>query len=541
MRQIAKIIITALLLSFPTILSAQETDSTKNEITKDDIILVLQIFDGQPISTVIQKAEYFIETGKDSTQRAFFASAVIDYYIASKIMGYDEAAVYIADNYFLNGKYKYPDAEKYQIIKLYVDCNRRSLLGLSAPELNLPDITGTKISLRKSEGTYKILYFYDDECLSCKRQLPALMQYLQSIRDFKVTFYRVFTQNDRERWISYISDVNSKFPLPKTVNTVDVWDPDLTSDFPELYGVLSTPQLLVINKNNEIVGRKLTPRALSQVIEMEQNKPTAMETLFSSIFSPIVSNTSVNMDTTKITEAVDMFYEDSKDNPDFFHESMYSLFHYLKKQDDYDLQRGAAYLAKKYIVDMPGMWELVSFTSDGETKGSTLKGDYSSVGDFLRETALAVRLFYLNQLGKPATDLTLYSVSKKPVQMLSPDADFTVLYFYTIDCPACESATKKMVEIQKRFSDKNVQFTAIYTGTDKKWKNYLKENGFTWESLWDRDRKSGMFEKYDLVAVPKIYLLDKDKNTLGKDIKPEILEEVLGYLYPKEKEATSAE
>lgn len=74
-----------------------------------------------------------------------------------------------------------------------------------------------------------------------------------------------------------------------------------------------------------------------------------------------------------------------------------------------------------------------------------------------------------------------------------------------------------------------MEIVAIYTGRDNKWKNYLKENTPGWINLWDRKRASGMFDKYDLIDVPAIYLLDENKNTLAKDINPDVLSVLLEY------------
>ena len=55
----------------------------------------------------------------------------------------------------------------------------------------------------------------------------------------------------------------------------------------------------------------------------------------------------------------------------------------------------------------------------------------------------------------------------------------------------------------------------------------LKSYG--WHDLWDGKRASGMFEKYDLMDVPAIYLLDGDNVTLAKDINPDVLSLLLDY------------
>ena len=85
----------------------------------------------------------------------------------------------------------------------------------------------------------------------------------------------------------------------------------------------------------------------------------------------------------------------------------------------------------------------------------------------------------------------------------------------------------------------DMEIVAIYTGTDNKWKNYIKENNPGWINLWDRKRESGMFDKYDLIDVPAIYLLDENKVTLAKDINPDVLSVLLEYYLAPEEDAAS--
>ena len=259
---------------------------------------------------------------------------------------------------------------------------------------------------------------------------------------------------------------------------------------------------------------------------------TATEELFEQIFLPM-ANTA---DTTEIVETIDMFFEDSKDNPDFFHEIFYELYQYLKASPSYTLQQGAAYLANKYIAGMPELWETVEFTDKGGSHGSVIRADYQSVKDFIDQTALAVLMFYRNPLDKPVTDLTLRTLNNKKQSVYDLKARYTVLYFYDMNCALCNAVSDAVDKIQRRYDPSEVCVAAIYTGKDGKWKRYVKEQDRAWVDLWDRKRESGMFDKYDLMDVPAIYLLDENKVTLAKDINPDVLSALLEYYLAPEQE-----
>lgn len=510
-----------------------DTLATGKPMTQEDINMVMSVFDGLLPYEIIGKADGFIMTGKSDEEIAQIAYYIYRYYRESRIMGYDEIAIYVADNYFLNGKYKLPDEEARLEMRLFADANRRSLIGMRAPVLTMQDPAGNDVSFPEGEQDYYILYFYDDECPGCQRMTPTLMQYLsRSDEDINFTVYMVYTQDDRERWMDYVAKVVHPFDLPDNVSLFNLWDPEMSSDFLTAYGVISTPKLFLVDRNGVIIGRELTPTALSQVVELNESQMTATEELFEQIFLPM-ANTA---DTTEIVETIDMFFEDSKDNPDFFHEIFYELYQYLKSSPSYTLQQGAAYLANKYIAGMPELWETVEFTNKGVSHGSVIRADYRSVKEFIDQTALAVLMFYRNPLDKPVTDLTLRTLNNKKQSIYDLKARYTVLYFYDMNCALCGAVSDAIDKIQRRYDASDVCVAAIYTGKDNKWKRYVKESDRAWIDLWDRKRESGMFDKYDLMDVPAIYLLDENKVTLAKDINPDVLSALLEYYLTAEEQ-----
>ena len=532
--KISNVFVTAfflsVLLAFGTSEQANaQTDTlgvTPSEMTQEDINLVMSVFDGQQPSDIISRADAFISTGKTPEERARLAYYIYRYYRESKIMGYDEIAVYVADAYFIKSGYTLPDTDAVMEMKLFAQTNRLSLIGMRAPGLTLEDPAGNKVELANGNQDYTVLYFYDDECASCIRTTPALMQYLiRNTEGLNFTVYMIYTQDDRERWMNYLQKAVHPFKVPDNVNIVHLWDPEMTSDFVTKYGVISTPKMFLLNRQGIIVGRDLTPAALSQVVDVQESILTPTEMIFERIFTPI-ANTA---DTTLVTKEIDTFFEDSKDNPEFFHELFYTLYQYLKTSASYTLQQGAAYLANKYIAGMPELWETVTFTTTGETKGSVIRADFSSPEDFIDQTALAVLMFYRNPLDRPVADLELRTPKNKKFRIYDVKSRYTVLYFYNTDCALCRGVTKDLAEMYAEYGRDEMEIVAIYTGRDNKWKNYLKENNPGWINLWDRKRASGMFDKYDLIDVPAIYLLDENKNTLAKDINPDVLSVLLEY------------
>ena len=160
--------------------AAAQTDTLSGgtSMTQEDINMVMSVFDGLQPYEIIGKVDGFIMTGKNGEEIAQIAYFMYRYYRDSRIMGYDEIAIYVADNYFLNGKYNLPDEEARLEMRLFADANRRSLIGMRASVMTMQDPAGNDIRFPEGEQDYSILYFYDDECPACQRMTPALMQYL---------------------------------------------------------------------------------------------------------------------------------------------------------------------------------------------------------------------------------------------------------------------------------------------------------------------------------------------------------------------------
>lgn len=514
---------------------ANQQDSTSAQTGKETVQLIMQMFDGEEISLIKTKADQLIESGKDSLDKAAIASYIFDYYYNSKYMGYEEIALHIADNYFLNNKFQWPDEEGYFMLKMFADFNRQSMIGLMAPELNLPDSLGNEISIRQTESRYKVLFFYDDQCSTCNLYIPRLMKYFKDYSSGSLSFFRIYTQDNRSRWTSYVKKLDSRFPVSQNVKVYDIWDPDLSSDFPRKYGVVSTPQLYLLNGDNIILGRKLDPAALAQLIDMDYNKPTQLESFLDQLFTSLLPyDATQEIDTTLIVSTIDDLYERSKRDTSMFQEVLYTTYQYLKDHQDYDMQKGAAYIGNNYIVKMPDMWKGANFSEKADAQGRAPLGIvYNSPDEFIKETADAIEQFYRNQLGEPVANLYLNLPDKSSYSIYDGKGKYTVLYFYNMECALCEAVSKEMKKIYGEFRDKGVEVIAIYTGSSKnrkQWVKYISENEFEWTNLYDKGDTQEMFAKYNLAGVPVIYLLDEEKNTLAKDINPKVLNEILNYL-----------
>jgi len=65
---------------------------------------------------------------------------------------------------------------------------------------------------------------------------------------------------------------------------------------------------------------------------------------------------------------------------------------------------------------------------------------------------------------------------------------------------------------------------AVYLEHDKKvWTDYIASKKLDWINVYDPTGQEMVEEKYDIYAMPMIYVLDRDKRVIARDVSAERL------------------
>lgn len=136
-----------------------------------------------------------------------------------------------------------------------------------------------------------------------------------------------------------------------------------------------------------------------------------------------------------------------------------------------------------------------------------------------------------NRVGEPATDFTYMLADGKTGTLHQVKADYLVLYFYNPDCHACQEISKQLTEsplINQLQRTNRLKILAVYPDEDlEAWRNHLPEIPGSWINSYDKSLSLKNDEVYDLKAIPTLYLLDKEKKVVLKDVTFNGLEEFL--------------
>lgn len=196
------------------------------------------------------------KTESDTLMYHFFVDWLSYNYESSKILGYDAIFVHIVKNNHLQGKCTWIDEDllrKYEKRARHLD---PILIGRRAPEMVIPDtsmtddVTKWHSSYRLSKP-YVVLWFYDPDCPTCKKESKRLRAVYDSLellgkRNFDV--YAVANDSDTARWKRYVLENN--YPW------INVGGNKGNIDYLEAYNIYESgnPSMFIMdNRTKEII------------------------------------------------------------------------------------------------------------------------------------------------------------------------------------------------------------------------------------------------------------------------------------------------
>ncbi len=185
----------------------------------------------------------------------------------SKVMGMDEAFVYLVENYYMKGDAFWLTSEE---LTKYMDRAQKiapNVIGNIAPEIKLPDVvTKKEQSMMSLKAKYTLVVFYSPNCGHCQHEMPGLDSlYRAVLKDKGVKIYTVATETDD----TTIHNFNKKYNMTDWTNT---WDPDHTSDYHNKYDVYSTPTIYLLDDKKIIRGKRLDHNNIANVIDMLERR-----------------------------------------------------------------------------------------------------------------------------------------------------------------------------------------------------------------------------------------------------------------------------
>ncbi len=122
-------------------------------------------------------------------------------------------------------------------------------------------------------------------------------------------------------------------------------------------------------------------------------------------------------------------------------------------------------------------------------------------------------------IGNIAPDFEINDPEGNPISLHGIEADYLVLYFWDAECAFCKQATASLQQSYEQLSGLGAKIFAVNIENDKqKWLNNIATYDQDWIHGNDIHKRSDFLDVYNIFAIPQIFILDRDKKIVAKDI-----------------------
>ncbi len=191
-----------------------------------------------------------VEAGQSDEVFRYFVITITNLYAGDKRMCFDKIYVFMAGEYYVSGKAWWTDStqnvkikDRYYKMK-YNTCQSR------AANLLMRDVDGNMQQLYNVDAPYTIVYFWAYDCGHCKKVTPKVKDFYNDYKDLGIKIFSVSTKKETEKWKESIVDKGIE-------EFINVEDPEHLSNFRIFYDIYSTPVIYVLDKDKNIIAKRL--------------------------------------------------------------------------------------------------------------------------------------------------------------------------------------------------------------------------------------------------------------------------------------------
>lgn len=198
----------------------------------------------------------------------------LNFYAKSNIVGFDACYVHIANEYYCKGNA--PWTKKEDLEKICDNARRLEpvLIGKVAPNIVVADRNNQPRALWDVDADYTVLFFWATDCGHCKKAAPHMVEFANKFKDRGVKVFAVctgvVTAKEDSNTYEKVHDTCWKGVEEKEFNDnvfLNTYDPYIKSRYKMLYDVQTTPQIFILNRNHEILMKRIGAEQLGDVME----------------------------------------------------------------------------------------------------------------------------------------------------------------------------------------------------------------------------------------------------------------------------------
>ncbi len=225
--------------------------------------------------SIIVSADIMIEKARANKEVfKYVVSYITSTYERSKIMGMDAVFVHMVEKYYMTAQCDW--VKEKQLEKIIERAKRISpnMIGKKPPNLVFKDTSNQYHSLYHLQAKYTLLFFYDPDCGHCKKETPKIKSVCDSLvkAGIDIKVFAITTEFDIKKWKEFIK----KFDVGNWINVGDIQfdeegNPVATSNWREQYDIHSTPVIYLLNKDKEIIAKRINDKQIVKIIKREES------------------------------------------------------------------------------------------------------------------------------------------------------------------------------------------------------------------------------------------------------------------------------
>lgn len=122
-------------------------------------------------------------------------------------------------------------------------------------------------------------------------------------------------------------------------------------------------------------------------------------------------------------------------------------------------------------------------------------------------------------IGQDGPNVTANDLNGNTHTLLDKTADYIVVYLFTPSCEHCMEQTPKLIDWYNEWKNKGGDVYAIAIDTDEQeLGDYVKKTGMPFTYIYDSTNRS-IYAKYYVNVTPELYVLNKERKIIGKNLK----------------------
>ncbi len=229
--------------------------------------------------------------------------------------------------------------------------------------------------------------------------------------------------------------------------------------------------------------------------------------------------------------AVDYLLQGCRDNEEHYRYMLITLFNYFAESKFIGMDGVYFHIAEQYYIP-DATWSSAEFIAT--LKENLAKNKPTLIGQVAPN--LIMREIPEEHFGMAEQDTAIKKDPHIGQDFLIHDvkAEYTILYFWEADCAHCQKATPVLHEVYSRLKDQDVKVISVHVINSvegkEKWIDFVNEHQlFGWINCWSP--YSNEFRTlYNLQSFPQLFILDRDKKIVAKQVTPEQAESILNNL-----------